>query len=130
MSLADRLEQARRSPQIPQNGHESPAGANHSAARIRDPFASVKASVHQALLESLGPQLYDPHLEQSDRIPYPRVIAQLGILGGRAGRAEAKCERDDEWPSRHVSLSLGMWELRQYPLGGLARGKPALTIRE
>ena len=26
----------------------------------------VKESVHAALLESLGPQLYDPHLEQSD----------------------------------------------------------------
>jgi len=26
----------------------------------------VKASVHQALMESLGPQLYDPHLEQSE----------------------------------------------------------------
>ena len=26
----------------------------------------MKASVHQALLDSLGPQLYDPHLEQSE----------------------------------------------------------------
>jgi pilus assembly protein CpaF len=26
----------------------------------------VKASVHQALMDSLGPQLYDPHLEQSE----------------------------------------------------------------
>jgi pilus assembly protein CpaF len=37
-----------------------------AAARLRDPFARVKASVHQALMESLGPQLYDPHLEQSE----------------------------------------------------------------
>ena len=79
MSLADRLEQARRSPQIPQNGHESPAGANHAAARIRDPFASVKASVHQALLESLGPQLYDPHLEQSELELRVRQTLQIVI---------------------------------------------------
>ncbi len=37
-----------------------------SGIRIVDPFAAVKASVHQALLDSLGPQLYDPHLDQSE----------------------------------------------------------------
>jgi pilus assembly protein CpaF len=34
--------------------------------RAVDAFAHVKATVHQALMESLGPQLYDPHLEQSE----------------------------------------------------------------
>jgi pilus assembly protein CpaF len=36
------------------------------AVRAVDAFAHVKATVHQALMESLGPQLYDPHLEQSE----------------------------------------------------------------
>ncbi|MHB8185051.1 MAG: CpaF family protein [Dermatophilaceae bacterium] len=79
MSLADRLDQARRSQPIAANGHESPAGANHAAAPIRDPFASVKASVHQALLDSLGPQLYDPHLEQSELELRVRQTLQTAI---------------------------------------------------
>jgi pilus assembly protein CpaF len=67
MSLTDRLEQARRSSQpTAPNGHESPGHARSAAPRPIDAFAHVKASVHQALMESLGPQLYDPHLEQSD----------------------------------------------------------------
>jgi pilus assembly protein CpaF len=67
MSLTDRLEQARRSSQpTTPNGHESPGHARSAAPRPVDAFAHVKASVHQALMESLGPQLYDPHLEQSD----------------------------------------------------------------
>jgi pilus assembly protein CpaF len=67
LSLTDRLEQARRSSQpAAPNGHESQGSARPAAARPIDAFAHVKASVHQALMESLGPQLYDPHLEQSD----------------------------------------------------------------
>jgi pilus assembly protein CpaF len=66
VSLADRLEQARRSPATSSNKRESATADTSAAARIRDPFARVKASVHQALMESLGPQLYDPHLEQSE----------------------------------------------------------------
>ena len=64
MSLADRLDQARRSQPSEPNGHESKDGSKPAVVRVRDPFAAVKASVHQALLDSLGPQLYDPHLEQ------------------------------------------------------------------
>ena len=41
-------------------------GSAPERARIIDPFAAVKASVHQALLDSLGPQLYDPHLDQGE----------------------------------------------------------------
>ena len=67
MSLTDRLEQARRSSQpTAPNGHESQGHSRPAAPRPVDAFAHVKASVHQALMESLGPQLYDPHLEQSD----------------------------------------------------------------
>jgi len=66
MSLADRLDQARRSQPSEPNGHDAKDGSKPAVIRIRDPFATVKASVHQALLDSLGPQLYDPHLEQAD----------------------------------------------------------------
>ena len=62
MSLHDRLDQGRQQP-----AHGQHASVIPVAGRLRrDPFAMVKASVHQALLDSLGPQLYDPHLEQSD----------------------------------------------------------------
>ena len=66
MSLTDRLEQARRSQPAGPKGSAPPATRGPAAARARDPFAHVKASVHKALMDSLGPQLYDPHLEQSD----------------------------------------------------------------
>ena len=66
MSLTERLEQARGSVPITQSRRESTTAETTAAARLRDPFAQVKASVHQALMESLGPQLYDPHLEQSE----------------------------------------------------------------
>ena len=62
MSLAARLDQARRSsePVDPAAGNASPGSPAGS------PLAKVKASVHQALIDSLGPQLYDPHLLQAD----------------------------------------------------------------
>jgi len=66
MSLADRLDQARRSQPEAPNGHDARDGSKPAVVRVRDPFAGVKASVHQALLDSLGPQLYDPHLEQAE----------------------------------------------------------------
>ena len=80
MSLAERLEQARR-------GH---VGANDVAGERAlpsvsssgfgfDPFARVKESVHQALIGSLGPQLYDPHLEQSDLEQRVRLTLQSVI---------------------------------------------------
>ena len=66
MSLTDRLEQARRSPPTASSRLEAKTEESAEAAKLRDPFAHVKAGVHQALMESLGPQLYDPHLEQGD----------------------------------------------------------------
>ena len=67
MSLAERLESVRRSQQAAEasSGTQTPATVNERQ-RIADPFAAVKASVHQALLDSLGPQLYDPHLDQAE----------------------------------------------------------------
>ena len=67
MSLTERLEQARRSSQpSPSGGSESAKGSKPAAARIIDPLTRVKTAVHQALMDSLGPQLYDPHLEQTE----------------------------------------------------------------
>lgn len=65
MSLSDRIEQRRSLSQVESSasaGHSSP-GSHGSHA---DPLGAVKESVHQALIESLGPQLYDPHLQQSE----------------------------------------------------------------
>jgi pilus assembly protein CpaF len=66
MSLTERLEQARGAQPTTPVGREPAAGESVSAPRPIDPFAKVKASVHQALMDSLGPQMYDPHLEQSE----------------------------------------------------------------
>jgi len=63
MSLSDRLAQ-RRGP----GGAlaiEQP-GVPRRTARHADPFAAVKRSVHEALLDALGPKLYDAHLDQRE----------------------------------------------------------------
>jgi pilus assembly protein CpaF len=73
MSLADRLAQARRdrTPVL-----EDPSAANRSnvpglPVRTRragniDPFGELKRQVHQSLLDTLGPKLYDARLTQSE----------------------------------------------------------------
>jgi pilus assembly protein CpaF len=62
MSLTDRLGT------VPSRANRAqPLTARHAAAgrrRSTDPFAAVKRSVHQALVDSLGPRLYDPHMTQ------------------------------------------------------------------
>ena len=62
MSLSDRLAQ-----RLPPGAVslEQP-GVPRRAARHADPFAAVKRSVHEALLEALGPRLYDAHLDQRE----------------------------------------------------------------
>jgi pilus assembly protein CpaF len=74
MNLTQRIEQARR-PGTNGTAHT----VRNGQARARDPFAEVKASVHQALLDSLGPKLYDPHLEQSELEQRVRQTLQ-GVL--------------------------------------------------
>jgi pilus assembly protein CpaF len=73
MNLSERLAQKAHPADAVQTGRAAPAnppGAKAStdvprrAARNADPFAGVKRSVHQGLLESLGPKLYDAHLDQ------------------------------------------------------------------
>jgi pilus assembly protein CpaF len=62
MSLSDRL--AQRVTADPLN-RDTP-GPPRRAARPADPFAAVKRTVHEALLEVLGPKLYDAHLDQRE----------------------------------------------------------------
>jgi pilus assembly protein CpaF len=73
MNLSQRMEQARR-PLI-----VATAPGQRESSRARDPFSAVKASVHQALLDSLGPKLYDPRLEQSELEQRVRQTLQ-GVL--------------------------------------------------
>ncbi len=62
MSLSDRLAQR----QAPGAVSFEAGGAPRRAARHADPFAKVKRSVHEALLEALGPKLYEAHLDQRE----------------------------------------------------------------
>jgi pilus assembly protein CpaF len=61
MSLTDRLAQ-RHAAENPTRKSAVPT----RTARHADPFAAVKRSVHQSLLETLGPKLYDAHLDQRE----------------------------------------------------------------
>ena len=76
MSLAERLEQGRQ-------GRENGKGSEAQPGPVRqvDPFAKVKASVHQGLIDSLGPQLYDPHLKQADLEQRVRLTLQTVLEG-------------------------------------------------
>jgi pilus assembly protein CpaF len=68
MSLADRLAQARREASGPTA--ESRDALNEPGAprgrKSSDPFADLKLEVHQSLLDTLGPQLYDARMTQSE----------------------------------------------------------------
>ena len=74
MSLADRLAQARRDraqAASPSADTPPPTTANPLASRARqsvtmDPFVDIKREVHQSLLETLGPKLYDTKLIKND----------------------------------------------------------------
>ena len=76
MSLAERLEQGRQTRETAKGSVAQPG-----PVRVVDPFAKVKASVHQGLIDSLGPQLYDPHLKQSDLEQRVRLTLQAVLEG-------------------------------------------------
>jgi pilus assembly protein CpaF len=79
MTLSDRLNQVR-SPELDaQAATLSPSGAEAPVrtARHIDPFAEVKQSVHQALLESLGPKLYDARMDQQELDQRVRQTLQM-----------------------------------------------------
>src|SRR5262249_18317135 len=64
MSLSDRLAQAGR-PAVAVVAPREHQGTHRRTGRS-DPFAAVKRSVHEGLLEVLGPKLYDAHLDQRE----------------------------------------------------------------
>jgi len=70
MSLSDRLAEARRArgvdPSVLEEVGDGGPGAPSRRGRAVDPYADLKRAVHQSLLESLGPQLYDARLTQSE----------------------------------------------------------------
>jgi pilus assembly protein CpaF len=69
MSLSDRLAEARRArsadPSAEPRTGDLPPGLSRTR-RSTDPFAELKRTVHQTLLENIGPQLYDAQLTQSE----------------------------------------------------------------
>lgn len=75
MGLADRIN-AVRTPTVAAAASGDEPGRHHPARRVADPFAELRAGVHQALLESLGPRLYDPRLEQAELEQQVRVQLQ------------------------------------------------------
>jgi pilus assembly protein CpaF len=77
VSLTDRLALARRgrSGTTPDDAVD-PTNARSRRAASADPYAELKASVHQSLLESLGPQLYDSRLSEEDLEAKVRVTLQ------------------------------------------------------
>ena len=81
MSLADRLAAAQRDRVTPERQGQALEDSAPRPRRVVDPFAELKRTVHHALLDSLGPKLYDSRLTQSDveqkvRQPLQEVLAQ------------------------------------------------------
>ncbi|WEV76991.1 CpaF family protein [Janibacter cremeus] len=78
-NLADRLDQARsaRAGEVPRQA--SPERRAKTHRRGQDPFAEVKDRVHQSLVASLGPRLYDPHLSEQELATQVRHTLQQVI---------------------------------------------------
>ncbi|MQA63149.1 MAG: CpaF family protein [Actinophytocola sp.] len=67
MSLAERLAKQQLLPTSPSSMQPREASTvPRRAARQIDPFGDVKRSVHAGLLDTLGPKLYDAHLDQRE----------------------------------------------------------------
>ena len=77
MSLADRLDSVRKAQPLP--GGETAARGAPVKGRQLDPFSQVKERVHQALMENLGPRLYDPHLPEAELATQVRTTLQQTI---------------------------------------------------
>ncbi|GAA5030638.1 CpaF family protein [Terrabacter aeriphilus] len=77
-NLAERLDRARHVTVPPPAGTVDARGVE---VRIRpvDPYAEVRERVHQALVDSLGPRLYDPHLTAGELATQVRATLQAVI---------------------------------------------------
>ena len=62
MTLSDRLSQLG----LASGPAVERRGVPRRSARYEDPFGTLKRSVHEALLEMLGPKLYDTHLDERE----------------------------------------------------------------
>ena len=83
MSLADRLAAARASAEAPhQSTHARQTGQQRRGTARKDPFADLKREVHQSLLETLGPQLYDARLTATELEQRVRQTLQEVLAGG------------------------------------------------
>jgi len=106
MSLSERLAAARRDRDVAAN--EGVTGSQQVAARPGarhrrnvDPFLALKRTVHQTLLDSLGPKLYDSKLTQSEleqqvRTTLQEVLAQTDTPLTVADRARVAQEIADD----------------------------------
>ena len=76
MSLSDRLAQARKGREFEIATPDVDEAAPQRSTRKRsvDPYADIKKSVHAALVESLGPQLYQTQLSEADLSQRVRVV--------------------------------------------------------
>jgi pilus assembly protein CpaF len=80
MTLSDRLAKAKKDrfeppPPTESRSLEQTIVARHSRRKI-DPFADLKRTVHQALLEALGPKLYDVTMTQGELESQVRATLQ------------------------------------------------------
>ncbi len=75
MTLATRLQQAQRTTAPRQAGPQAAPGRRPRVEE--DPLAELKRKVNQALLDSLGPKLYDPHMTSQELEGKVRQTLQL-----------------------------------------------------
>ena len=103
MSLADRLAEARRQKAPTEHAESDDTLTGKAATRRKsaDPFADLKRTVHQALLDNLGPKLYDSRqtqteLEQKVRQALQEVLSQEDTPLTTADRARIAQEIADD----------------------------------
>ena len=84
MSLSDRLAAARVAQTPPEQtvGKVLDPGNRIRRAGRKDPFADLKREVHQSLLDTLGPQLYDARLSPSELEHRVRQTLQEVLAAG------------------------------------------------
>jgi pilus assembly protein CpaF len=82
MSLADRLAAARASQAPAAEAQKGPRTSRQRRVHHKDPFADLKRDVHQSLLDTLGPQLYDSRLSPSELEQKVRHTLQDVLAGG------------------------------------------------
>jgi pilus assembly protein CpaF len=80
MTLSDRLAKAKKDryeppPPAESRSLEQTIAARHSRRKV-DPFADLKRTVHQSLLEALGPKLYDVTMTQGELESQVRATLQ------------------------------------------------------